>query len=141
MFVLLQSRKTGIKNTEQILNRIVTYTISTGLLTSVIDIVILGAFVGLPDTLVYLCFFDFVPNLYANSLLAMLNSRLSAEERKSHLDVDLGGSANTIQFTDFRSRNATHNAGSTSSTQVDPRKTAPWVVDKSSNGEISTSGQ
>ncbi|KAJ6456448.1 hypothetical protein C8R45DRAFT_1034509 [Mycena sanguinolenta] len=138
MFLLLQDRKTGIKSTEQMLNRIVTYTISTGLLTSVIDIVILGAFVGLPNTLVYLCFFDFVPNLYANSLLAMLNSRLSAESKKMYHDVDIEGSGNTIEFANFRSRNATHNTGNTSSTNVDQRKPGQWAIDNNSNGEIST---
>ncbi|KAK7012835.1 hypothetical protein R3P38DRAFT_1560358 [Favolaschia claudopus] len=139
MFTLLQNRKTGIKNTEQLLNRIVMYTISTGLLTSMVDIVILGAFVGLPDTLVYLCFFDFVPNLYANSLLAMLNSRMSTEERNLHLEVELGGgSGNTIQFSNFRSRNATRHTEESTFTQVDSRKTAQWVIDQGSNAEIST---
>jgi len=142
MFVLIHNRRTGIKSTEQLLNRIVTYTISTGLLTSVIDIVILGAFVGLPNTLVYLCFFDFVPNLYANSLLAMLNSRQS-EQSKLHEDIVLEGglSADTVQFANFRSRTATRNTGNTSFTEVDQRKPALWTGDKTSDGKISISAQ
>ncbi|KAJ7320734.1 hypothetical protein DFH08DRAFT_970463 [Mycena albidolilacea] len=137
MFVLLKRRKTGVKSTEQLLNRIVTYTISTGLLTSVVDIVIL--FVALPNDLVYLCFFDFVPNLYSNSLLAMLNSRSSSVPGDLHLEVDIEGSSETVQFANFRSRNATRNTGNTSSTELDQRKPGPWIISKSSNGEISTS--
>ncbi|KAJ7759153.1 hypothetical protein B0H16DRAFT_1534558 [Mycena metata] len=121
MFLLLRTRKTGIKSTEQILNRIVTYTISTGLLTSVIDIVILAAFIGSPDTLVYLCFYDFVPNLYANSLLAMLNSR-GDEKLQVGIELDIGGTGSTIQFSNFRSRATTHpgnNTGTVSNTFTD----------------------
>ncbi|KAJ7668690.1 hypothetical protein DFH06DRAFT_1182295 [Mycena polygramma] len=115
MVLLVRKRQTGIKSTEQILNRIVTFTISTGLLTSVIDIVILAAFVALPDTLVYLCFFDCVPNLYANSLLAMLNSR-AGDLTQVDIEVDIDRSGNTIQFNNFRSRDTTgigNNPGTT----------------------------
>ncbi|KAJ7504101.1 hypothetical protein B0H11DRAFT_1980863 [Mycena galericulata] len=137
MFVLLKRSKTGVKSTEQLLNRIVTYTISTGLLTSVVDIVILVSFVALPNELVYLCFFDFVPNLYSNSLLAMLNSRSSSVPGNLRSEVDIEGSHGTIQFANFRSRNTTRNTGNTSSTELDQRKPGPWVISKSSNGDIS----
>ncbi|KAJ6498327.1 hypothetical protein DFH09DRAFT_1446621 [Mycena vulgaris] len=109
MFLLLQGRRTGIK--------------------SVIDIVILAAFVGLPDTLVYLCFYDFVPNLYANSLLAMLNSR-DGKHPQVDIEVDIDRSANTIQFSNFRSGDTTRNNMENTThtlTDVDHGKTTAWV--------------
>ncbi|KAI0352113.1 hypothetical protein OH77DRAFT_1428888 [Trametes cingulata] len=72
---LLYTRRTGIRGTDTLVNRIIAYSVMTGALTSIIDIVILTCFVTMPDSLVYLAIYDLLPNLYANSLLAMLNAR------------------------------------------------------------------
>ncbi|EIN09721.1 hypothetical protein PUNSTDRAFT_44016 [Punctularia strigosozonata HHB-11173 SS5] len=71
MTYYLSTRRTGIRRTNTLVNRIITYVITTGALTSVIDIAILICFVVMPDNLVYLSMYQFVDNLYANSLLAM----------------------------------------------------------------------
>ncbi|OBZ79056.1 hypothetical protein A0H81_00119 [Grifola frondosa] len=74
-FLLAITRTPDSTNT--IMNKIIMYTISSGLLTSITDIVILICFLTMPNNLVYLFFYGFVNNFYANSLLAMLNSRES----------------------------------------------------------------
>ncbi|KAL1937273.1 hypothetical protein VTO73DRAFT_13882 [Trametes versicolor] len=71
----LYTRRTGIRSTDTLVNRIITYSIMTGAVTSVVDIAILICFVAMPDNLVYLALFDFLPILYVTSLLAMLNAR------------------------------------------------------------------
>ncbi|KAI0766216.1 hypothetical protein BD413DRAFT_615364 [Trametes elegans] len=72
---LLYTRRTGIRSTDTLVNRIITYSVMTGAVTSVIDLAILICFITMPNNLVYLGLYDFAPNLYANSLLAMLNAR------------------------------------------------------------------
>ncbi|KAI0730584.1 hypothetical protein C8Q76DRAFT_332285 [Earliella scabrosa] len=74
MWYLLTSRRTGVK---RLVNRILTFTITTGALTSVVDIAILICFVAMPDNLIYLSMYNLVNNLYANSLIAMINARES----------------------------------------------------------------
>ncbi|KAF7336136.1 hypothetical protein MVEN_02160900 [Mycena venus] len=71
----LQEKQSAIKQTNMLLNRLIAYIISTGVLTSVIDIVILVTFLAMPNNLVYLCFLNFINNFYANSMLALLNGR------------------------------------------------------------------
>ncbi|KAI0365460.1 hypothetical protein BV20DRAFT_753213 [Pilatotrama ljubarskyi] len=76
----LYTRRTGIRKTDTLVNRIITYTIMTGALTSVLDIAILVCFVAMPNNLVYLGLFPVLPCLYATSFLAMLNARESLQK-------------------------------------------------------------
>ncbi|EGO00139.1 hypothetical protein SERLA73DRAFT_72878 [Serpula lacrymans var. lacrymans S7.3] len=77
---LLASSRNGIKSTNTIVSRIISYIISSGVLTSVTDVAILVCFVAMPNNLVYLALYQFINNLYANSLLATLNARESLRE-------------------------------------------------------------
>jgi hypothetical protein len=77
MTVILKARRTEVKGTNTIVNRLIAYIISTGVLTSVFDIVILTASLAMPQNFVYLLFLNFINNLYSNSMLAMLNTRQS----------------------------------------------------------------
>ncbi|EIN09174.1 hypothetical protein PUNSTDRAFT_143743 [Punctularia strigosozonata HHB-11173 SS5] len=91
MTYYLGTRKTGIKSTNTLVNRIITYVITTGALTSVVDLAILICFVTMQNNLVYLSMYNLVNNLYANSLLAMLNAR-EALNKVSH-------GSSTVAFT------------------------------------------
>jgi len=73
----LKAKQNNIKQTNTLLNRLIAYIVSTGLLTTVVDIIILATFLAMPDNLVYLCFLNFINNFYANSMLALLNARSS----------------------------------------------------------------
>ncbi|KAJ7608369.1 hypothetical protein FB45DRAFT_946536 [Roridomyces roridus] len=84
----LKSKQQRVKETNSLLNKLIAYIVSTGLLTSVVDIIILATFLGMPDNLVYLCFLNFINNFYANSMLAMLNARRSLRNGIEK-DVDL----------------------------------------------------
>ncbi|KAJ6575622.1 hypothetical protein DFH09DRAFT_1150720 [Mycena vulgaris] len=88
MALILKGKRSGIKGTNTVVNRLITYIISTGLLTSVIDIIILSASLAMPENLIYLCFLNFINNLYSNSMLAMLNARQSLRSMNADTAMD-----------------------------------------------------
>ncbi|KAI0766214.1 hypothetical protein BD413DRAFT_158281 [Trametes elegans] len=92
---LLYAKRSGIKSTDTLVNRIITYSVMTGTLTSVIDLAIIICFVSMPNNLVYLALYDSAPNLYANSLLAMLNARESLQKMAAvgSMGVELAGTS------------------------------------------------
>ncbi|EIM83205.1 uncharacterized protein STEHIDRAFT_159803 [Stereum hirsutum FP-91666 SS1] len=101
MWYLLRrhNKNTMVRKTSNQLHKIMTYCLTTGVLTSVTDIVILITFVSMPNNLVYLAIFDFVNNLYANALLAMLNARASLRESDNNGGVDTLN-LSTLNFSD-----------------------------------------
>ncbi|KAM5544789.1 hypothetical protein V8D89_001687 [Ganoderma adspersum] len=74
---LLRSKHIGVKRMDVLLNTLVLYTINTGLLTGTLDL--LAFLFGLiyPNNLIYVGFGIITTKLYANSLLAALNTRNS----------------------------------------------------------------
>ncbi|TCD61766.1 hypothetical protein EIP91_007968 [Steccherinum ochraceum] len=116
-------RRSGMRRTDHIIIRIITFTVSSGILTSVTDVVILACFVAMPNNLVYLAFFQFVNNFYANALLATRNWMSSLNAR--------GFPANDSSMYDATTDHGTrdviafaHLPRSTTSTQVHTRDTA-----------------
>jgi len=81
IYFLLKSR-TGMSQTNSIINYIVFYTINMGLITSMTDVVVLGLSLwnSAKPQLYFLALFQVLGNLYAISLLASLNSRMSIRE-------------------------------------------------------------
>jgi len=70
----LYHRKTGIRTTDDLLDRIIRLTIQTGLVTTTVAIAELVVYSTTTTTL--FCLFDFVlAKLYSNSLLSTLNAR------------------------------------------------------------------
>ncbi|KAH8806861.1 hypothetical protein DL96DRAFT_1717543 [Flagelloscypha sp. PMI_526] len=73
----LLSSRTGFKQTNTVITKLIVFFINTGLATSVFA---LGSTIALairPDTLVYALFYFCIGRLYVNSLLASLNARKS----------------------------------------------------------------
>ncbi|PIL32224.1 hypothetical protein GSI_05469 [Ganoderma sinense ZZ0214-1] len=73
--VVLHRSRTGLKSTDSMLNILIMYTINTGLLTGTISIVAFFMAVIYPDTLIDAGLNQVTAKLYANSMLAVLNSR------------------------------------------------------------------
>lgn len=88
---LLNRQRTGIKSTETLLNKIVARVVSSGALTSIIDVVILICFYAMPNNLWFLGIYVFISDLYAISLLTSLNARASLRNTPTnvHHVVDL----------------------------------------------------
>ncbi|EJC99656.1 uncharacterized protein FOMMEDRAFT_148554 [Fomitiporia mediterranea MF3/22] len=81
LIVLLWRSRSGFRRTDSIINRLVMYTISTGLLTSLVGVVgLVGAQVQ-PASLIYLLADLIMPKTYVNSLLATLNARSGLRNR------------------------------------------------------------
>ncbi|KAI0788210.1 hypothetical protein C8Q74DRAFT_1366971 [Fomes fomentarius] len=71
----LRTSRTGIKRTDSIIDLLILYSISTGLLTSIFNILSFLFTVLYHDNLIYVAFAVIVTKLYANTLLVALNTR------------------------------------------------------------------
>ncbi|KAH8113548.1 hypothetical protein DFH11DRAFT_306732 [Phellopilus nigrolimitatus] len=74
---LLQRSRTGFTRSDSIINRLIMFSMNTGLLTSLDAVMSLVTITVLPNTFVYILFYVTVSRLYTNSLLATLNNRKS----------------------------------------------------------------
>ncbi|KAH9850845.1 hypothetical protein C2E23DRAFT_832917 [Lenzites betulinus] len=72
---VLQRLRTGRKRTDSILDVLIIYTVNTGLLTSIISIIAFVFALVIPGNLIYAAVGIVGAKLYANSVLALLNSR------------------------------------------------------------------
>ncbi|KAA1470133.1 hypothetical protein DENSPDRAFT_879477 [Dentipellis sp. KUC8613] len=72
---LLHGSRTGFRRSDTMINKLMLWTVNTGLLTSVDAALALATHAALPSTFVYICFFFLLGRLYSNSLLGTLNAR------------------------------------------------------------------
>ncbi|KAK7447102.1 hypothetical protein VKT23_013760 [Stygiomarasmius scandens] len=72
---MLSSSKTGFTWSNHVINRLMLFSINTGLLTSICACLSLVLILVLPNTLWYFTFYFIIGRFYANSLLATLNAR------------------------------------------------------------------
>ncbi|KAI0636149.1 hypothetical protein C8Q77DRAFT_1155856 [Trametes polyzona] len=79
LICVLQRSRTGFKSTDSMIDVLIVYTINTGLLTGLLSLVF--AVVD-PNNLIYVGFNMVSTRSYANSVLAVLNSRRSLVERR-----------------------------------------------------------
>ncbi|KAF9492001.1 hypothetical protein BDN71DRAFT_1238899 [Pleurotus eryngii] len=79
-FYLTRSR-TGFKRTDSLISALIAYSLTTGLVTSVIASVCVVTFAIMPTNFVWLSFFWVLGKCYVNSFLAALNSRDYLRER------------------------------------------------------------
>jgi len=80
----LRRCRTGFSRSETIIKKLVTFTLTTGLLTSLCAICALIALARAPTKLVYILFFVNISTLYTNSLLATMNARQTIKNRLQH---------------------------------------------------------
>ncbi|KAJ7472564.1 hypothetical protein FB451DRAFT_1249970 [Mycena latifolia] len=75
--LLYQQRNDGQRRTVAMIDKLIVWTIETGMVTSISNFIILILFVTMPDNLVWLAQWSIGTRLFSNSLLASLNSRAS----------------------------------------------------------------
>ncbi|KAJ3776862.1 hypothetical protein FB446DRAFT_242413 [Lentinula raphanica] len=73
-FLLMQS-KTGFKHSDTLINRLIVFSVNTGLATSICAVASLVSLIASPNSLLYAPFYFCIGRLYSNSLLATLNAR------------------------------------------------------------------
>jgi len=72
---LLNFSRTGFQRSDAIINRLIIFSVNTGLLTSLCALASLISILVAGNTFVYIAFFFCLGRLYTNSLLATLNAR------------------------------------------------------------------
>ncbi|KAF5340111.1 hypothetical protein D9758_013159 [Tetrapyrgos nigripes] len=72
---LLWVQKTGFKGSNAMINTLITFSINTGLFTTMFAVASLISILVAPNTFIYILFFFNMGRLYVNSLLATLNGR------------------------------------------------------------------
>lgn len=77
LVALLHRARTGFRRSETIINRLILFSINTGLLTSMCAVLSLVTITVFPSTFIYMTFFVCVSRLYTNTLYATLNARRS----------------------------------------------------------------
>ncbi|EMD37346.1 hypothetical protein CERSUDRAFT_83124 [Gelatoporia subvermispora B] len=73
--VMLWTRRTGFKKTDNVLSTLMVYSINTGLLTSAVAFVALVSFATMKDNLIYVAVYHEVSKLLLNAFLATYNAR------------------------------------------------------------------
>jgi len=109
----LHTSRTGFKRTESLINRLITWTINTGLLTSIFAIADFICILTMESNLVYVGVFFVVSKLYTNSILASVNMRATLK-KGSHI----------ISGTTLESGRGTLNLVALSTTQQSTRATS-----------------
>jgi len=85
VYLLRNSRaKSGFKQTQTLVNRLIMFSIKTGLITSFCAIMAFVSVIAWPNTFLYVAFYLLISRLYANSLLATLNARSSLAGAGAH---------------------------------------------------------
>ncbi|CAA7262216.1 unnamed protein product [Cyclocybe aegerita] len=92
MVYLLHASRTGIRQSDNLITRLMTYTINTGVLVSVWSIITLIFSVVYPRTMIYGAFYFCIGRLYVNTFLASLNARAALKGPSTYLEMSLTGS-------------------------------------------------
>ncbi|KAL7285085.1 hypothetical protein ACG7TL_000177 [Trametes sanguinea] len=110
---ILQFSKTGFEKSNLLINKLIIFSVNTGLLTSICACMSLITILSLPDTFVYICFFFLIGRLYSNSLLATLNARKGLRDASHIQDTSLSlrdlphGGTTAANMSPFSKRDAT----------------------------------
>ncbi|KAJ7614795.1 hypothetical protein FB45DRAFT_248155 [Roridomyces roridus] len=77
----LAKSRTGLRRTDSIVNQLILYAISTGLLTSIVVLIDMICFLIMPKNLIHLSFNILCGKLYTNSMLSSLSFRDNIRQR------------------------------------------------------------
>jgi len=75
VYLLYGKRDKVFQRTTAIVDKLILWTIETGVVTGIASIVMMIVFISLPSTFIWLALFVIIPRLFSNSFLASLNSR------------------------------------------------------------------
>ncbi|KAJ6482288.1 hypothetical protein C8R47DRAFT_1133562 [Mycena vitilis] len=84
---------TSYRRSEQLIHRLIVWTIQTGLITSLTSIAVVVAFQTMKHNFIWLALYTFLAKLYSNSLLVSLNSR---PEHRAMVRASLPKSSETM---------------------------------------------
>ncbi|KAI9460426.1 hypothetical protein HD554DRAFT_2028817, partial [Boletus coccyginus] len=96
--ILLQRSRIGFRRSDSLINKLMLFSINTGLLTSICAIASLISIIAWPDTFIYVAFYFCLGRLYCNSLLATLNARKSLRADSRDEDMSFSFKFNGVQL-------------------------------------------
>ncbi|KAF8918425.1 hypothetical protein CPB85DRAFT_1282030 [Mucidula mucida] len=114
MMLILQRSKTGFRRSTDIMNRLIIFTFTTGIPTSVTALLVVVMVNAEPNTFLYIFFYILV---YTNSLLVMLNSREYIRGETSELSST--GNGNAYAMTSSSRGNHTTNHAASVAIRID----------------------
>ncbi|CAA7261369.1 unnamed protein product [Cyclocybe aegerita] len=100
-YYLMKSR-TGFARTDSLITTLMGYSLTTGLITSIVAFISVMTFATMPTNYIWLGFFWIIGKCYVNSVMAALNSRDSLREQVNPQDGTL------FQLTPFRQMGSNH---------------------------------
>ncbi|KAF7328400.1 hypothetical protein MVEN_02555700 [Mycena venus] len=112
MYFLKVQANSAVERTTQVVNKIVIYVISAGLLTSAFTLANLILWLVIPDKLYWGIFELLLSKIYFNSLLVMLNSRVKLREQLyGSVAIELNTAGNTSRSGGGSTRNTANGWG------------------------------
>jgi len=87
---IYDSSRTGMRNSNSMLNTLILWSMNTGLITGMFELLSLLTWVSMPNRLIFIIFHLVVGKLYTSSLLAMINGRETLAVRNIPMDIDAG---------------------------------------------------
>lgn len=114
--ILLHGNRSPFNETNTLVNTLIIYAINRCLLTSVVAVVEVIAFAIIPGSLWFIAIDFVIGKLYANSLLASLNSRSALRGRSHTRDDSTSFRVNTINLTGLQSSSDRDSGGTQSKT-------------------------
>ncbi|KAF7334546.1 hypothetical protein MVEN_02284500 [Mycena venus] len=88
VFLLHQRRNRSLGGTTIVVDKLILWTIETGVLTSITSITMMAVFLSMRFNFVWMAFFVVIPRLFSNSLFASLNSRAALRRESDHQVTD-----------------------------------------------------
>ncbi|KAG1874778.1 hypothetical protein DFJ58DRAFT_758721 [Suillus subalutaceus] len=91
--IFLQQSRTGFRRSDTLINKLMLFSINTGLLTTVCAVMSLISITVWPDSFIYIAFYFCMGRFYCNSLLATLNARkgIRHDSCEEHMSLSLQG--------------------------------------------------
>ncbi|KAI0648722.1 hypothetical protein C8Q79DRAFT_1007296 [Trametes meyenii] len=90
LIIVLKRSRTGIRRTDHIVDSLILYAVNTGLLTGIFNMLSLFFALVAPTNMIYIGVSIVATKVYANSLLAVLNTRRSLAEREAAVTTNGG---------------------------------------------------
>ncbi|TBU32702.1 hypothetical protein BD311DRAFT_750574 [Dichomitus squalens] len=110
LILALRRSRSGIKRTDSMLDTLILYTVTTGLLTSACMLLVFVFSVATPHNLIYIAFSFLLTKLYTNSFLAALNTRqtLRSDSTVHNFGTDVFGSGPAMKLRSGPSKASRH---------------------------------
>jgi len=123
---ILQMSRTGFKRSDTMIKKLILFSMSTGLVTSICAVAALISTVSAPSTFIYIFFYFNIGRLYSNSLMVALNARKNIRGAG-------GDEPMTISLSDIQDSSLTANSKRTSNIAIMVDTTREYMRDQDSN--------